>query len=125
MMPEDEIFARTVAVCDSFAQDVIEDIQGKLSVAYPPSSTPGESPHRRTGNLRAGISYNIERNGSLITLTIISAAPYSAPLETGTKRFGERPFMRPAFDAWEPVLLERLGQAFSGSNSGFYGTPQA
>lgn len=49
-------------VCGTIEDEMAE----KLSVAYPPSSSPGDFPARRTGNLRAGLFHTVTRDGEAI-----------------------------------------------------------
>jgi hypothetical protein len=88
----------------------IEDsIAEKISDAYPPSSSPGAVPHRRTGALRAGVSHlaDYTEHGAKVTVFIVrEGADPLVPvhLEFGTERMAARPFMGPARDEWAGVL---------------------
>jgi len=64
-------------------------IQGKGHVP----SKPGEPPNLDTGVLSAGITARI--TGPLKAVAE-SAAPYAVPLEVGTSKMAERPYMAPA-----------------------------
>lgn len=93
--------------------NTVEEIGGRaedslavrLNEAFPPSSSPGESPHRRTGNLRAGAAHHAEAtySGAMVTVFITRAGDdplIPVYLEFGTDRLAERPFMRPERDFW-------------------------
>lgn len=108
--PEEQIDEIVYAVLHDAAQEIVDDIQSRLSVKWPPSSVPGESPHRRTGNLRGNIDYLITKEGSTIVLTLASGAYYSAYLEP------TRPFMAPTVEVWTPIIIQRLQDAFGGNS---------
>jgi hypothetical protein len=96
MSPEDQIDAIVLEVAEQFAQDMTEDIKDSLDTAYPPSSNPGEKPHKRSGQLQEGIVSTVIQQGPLTQVQIESTAPHSAYLESGTKHLAARPFMEPA-----------------------------
>jgi hypothetical protein len=112
MSPEEQIDAIVLAVLDEVGAEMESDIQEVLEVAYPPSSTPGEAPHRRTGNLANLISYTVGQFGTLYILNVLSEAHYSAALEFGL----DRPFMLPALEKWTPILIDRLQEALGGAS---------
>lgn len=56
-------------------------------------SAPGEPPNANTGELHTSI--HAERTGPL-TAVSVADAPHATPLEFGTSKMQERPFMRPA-----------------------------
>lgn len=116
MTPEQQIEERAFAVLHDVGADLGDDVRAKLNTAYPPSSKAGESPHRRTGDLRGGIDYLITKEGQSIVLTIVSSMPYSAPLEFGapSRNLEARPFMGVTLDDWAPVIVQRLQDAYSG-----------
>ncbi|KQN19437.1 hypothetical protein ASE86_13275 [Sphingomonas sp. Leaf33] len=58
-------------------------------------SKPGEAPNNDDGDLANGIEV---RQPSPLTVQVVSTAAHSIPLEYGTSRMAERPFMRPARD---------------------------
>jgi hypothetical protein len=82
-----------------------DSLTTRLNEAYPPASSSGESPHRRTGNLRAGAAHLSEQTdtGAMVTVFITRAGDdplIPVYLEFGTDRMDERPFMRPERDYW-------------------------
>lgn len=89
----------------------------KLSMKAGGTSLPGEPPSIRTGRLRASISTNWTGSGlafgvvdgsafpvdgikapkgSEFHVYVGTSVPYAVPLEYGTIKMAERPFMRPA-----------------------------
>ena len=69
--------------------------QALVSTPFPPASSPGDPPHRRTGKLRSSIKYKKKRVG-LYNITAGDAkAFYAEDLEYGKIRVAPRPFMRP------------------------------
>ena len=70
------------------AVEIAEAIKTALDVPYPPPSTPGEAPHRRTGTLQESVLIeNVER----YSVTIAELAPYAIPLEFGSIHMLPRP----------------------------------
>lgn len=113
MTPEEHIDAIILGVMEDVAGEIVDDVQQALSTAYPPASSPGEFPHRRSGLLVNSVTSAVEQFGSVTILTVISNAPYSAHLEYGTERMDARPFMGPTRDEWAPVIHQRFTSAFS------------
>ena len=113
MTPEEQIDAITLAVLQQGGVDMAADIQDSLDDSYPPPSSPGTPPHRRSGLLQELVESYVIQEGSIITLYIVSLAPYSRYLEGGTEKMKKRPFMLPAANYWFPILQGRLSSAFS------------
>jgi|GEM_PF-2750215 len=72
-----------------------------VNTPYPPASKPGEPPHKRTGNLQAGITNEQSESVESIDTKIVARRAEGNPkvpgwLEFGTKKMAARPFMRPA-----------------------------
>lgn len=103
-------------VLEQVGNGMLDDLRQTLADDYPPASSPGESPHRRTGYLQESVSWGVDRFGPIYTLTVASTALYSVYLEFGTERMAARPFMAPALQRWAPILVARLDSAFSGSS---------
>lgn len=63
-----------------------------LSIPFPPASSPGEAPHRRSGQLqRSGGVMPAEKLHRELRFT----AEWAIYLELGTSKMAPRPFMRP------------------------------
>lgn len=67
-------------------------------------SRPGEPPKRDTGVLQAHIEAKLVEP---LVAEVSSNAPYAAPLEFGSSKMADRPYMRPARDKMAPQI-ERL-----------------
>lgn len=68
----DTIEAQIGRTVEDYAPQVVAAIQNDLSTDYPPSSVPGESPHRRTGNLWRGVSARVVRTRDAVEMIIRS-----------------------------------------------------
>lgn len=75
------------------AEHVKRTMRRLINVPYPPASLPGESPHRRTGNLRRSINIWLNKQTLQVWVGPTDAANYGIYLEYGTKRMAPRPFM--------------------------------
>tara|TARA_B100000941_G_scaffold242570_1_gene186386 strand:- start:3907 stop:4332 length:426 start_codon:yes stop_codon:yes gene_type:complete len=60
------------------------------------TSAAGQPPASDTGFLVSQISSEVRGRGKFIIGQVVSAAPYSAPLEFGTTNMAARPFLTPA-----------------------------
>ena len=83
-------------------ESIMRGGSGKTYEKYNPrrthtASKSGQPPATDTGFLVSQITMNVKSNadGSIVG-QIISAAPYSKPLEFGTVNMDARPFMQPA-----------------------------
>jgi len=64
-----------------------------LSDPYPPASTGGEEPHRRTGELRRSITWEVDER--LLKGRVGTNKIYGRFLELGTSEMEKRPFLVP------------------------------
>ena len=79
---------------------------------YPPASRVGESPHRRTGDLKGSFKFIVKTGIISVSLRVFTKIPYAARLEFGfigvdslgrNINQGPRPY-------WRPVLAgSRIG----------------
>lgn len=67
-----------------------------VGVQYPPASSAGEPPRRRTGRLQRSITYTTDRKGG-VKVRIYATAPYGEWLETGTSRMAARPWRKRSY----------------------------
>ena len=76
-----------------------DHIQESVAILYPPSSSPGDPPHRRTGKLYRGIKAKpVERRGLELVGAVgvsIAEVPYAGELEFGLGKKKPRPYLRP------------------------------
>lgn len=80
---------RIDARLDRAAEQIAVRMRGNLETPYPPASSPGESPHRRTGNLQGQVQ--VVKPAPLVR-QVGSNARYAAFLELGTSRMAARPW---------------------------------
>lgn len=78
-------------------------------------SRPGEPPKADTHKLDRSV--HTEKAGVLKALTVADA-PYAVPLEFGTSKMAERPYMRPAAAKTRPVALKLVRAAVKRVTSG-------
>lgn len=80
--------AMTTAM-DRVARRMTNNVRVKISKPYPPASTPGSHPHKRSGDLRR--DFEVVRRG----LNMFVRVPqYGIWLEGGTRKMQARPFIR-------------------------------
>ena len=75
-------------------------IKETIGTPYPPASTPGQPPHRRTGNLHDNLRITADTTGA--GALNVWTVPYGPFLEGGTSKMAPRPFVG-------PFLLGRRG----------------
>lgn len=68
-----------------------------VGVSYPPASSPGEPPARRTGRLQQSITYQVRGKSGRPAVRIYAGAPYGEFLETGTSRMAARPWRKRSY----------------------------
>lgn len=89
-----EIRAAIADILAKTAASIVRKIKADLNTPYPPASSPGEAPHKRTGNLRASVDYWINRKTLEVDIGVNIDAPYWQYLEFGTVNMAPRPFLR-------------------------------
>ena len=82
-----------------------------LNVPYPPASKPGQSPRKRTGNLRDSITYVLNRKTLTLLIGPSEDAEYGLYLEFGTRTIEPRPFMMKALYQESKRLLNTINRA--------------
>jgi hypothetical protein len=116
----DEIAERVAAVHRRVMDESVADTQKRLSIPYPPSSRPGDYPHRRNGFLMRNIAQMTTRSGLVIRSKWQSNAWFSDRLEHGgpSTRGGPplrpRPFVTPSTQRATTNLITELRAEFSG-----------
>lgn len=89
--------------------------QGSISGAGHVPSSPGQPPNADTRLLDTSIDTIIAKAAPPI-VHVRSNAPYSAPLEFGTSKMAERPFMRPAAKKKRSAVVDLVAAAVRQSN---------
>jgi hypothetical protein len=90
----------------AFGDEVVADIRKTIGTPYPPSSKPGEPPHKRTGELQAGIIAEVETFvDAAPAVRISSTAPHSKYVSA------TRPFLPAARAKWAGIWRERARKA--------------
>lgn len=83
-------------------------MQSLVNEPYPPASSAGNPPHRRTGHLRESIqSSGAEIHGLTVSVTVSvpdEQVAYAKFLEHGTNRMSARPFFTPAIEMTKPQV---------------------
>jgi hypothetical protein len=69
--------------------EVVDKVREAISKPYPPASSPGNPPHRRTGALWRSI-FATEGNDRV---TVAASEPHGEYLQRGTRRMAARPFL--------------------------------
>jgi HK97 gp10 family phage protein len=97
------------AAADMLAAEAALSITaGAQSGAGHVPSGPGEPPNADTGKLDRSI--HVEQIDDL-SARVVADPPYAVPLEFGTSRIAERPFMRPAAKKIRPEMQEMIRKA--------------
>lgn len=110
--PFDAIQQRIAAELNNIGQEIVAERQSALSTAAPPSSRPGETPHRRSGNLRARMKAEVRiPDRDRAQLRISNDAAYAKRLQEGM----DRPILSPVKTKWLPTVIERLRRAAHGA----------
>ena len=79
---------------------VVNHAKMLLSIPYPPPSTPGESPHRRIGRLRASITWEMHGRIARVGTNV----KYGRILELGSSKMAARPWLRRALIEKTPQI---------------------
>lgn len=73
-------------------------------------SAPGEPPNYDSGVLSSSIETT---HPAPLRVLVTSSAPYASPLEFGTSKMAERPYMRPARDNKRAEVVAKVEKAVS------------
>lgn len=94
----------TVTECGGLC---VDELVQRLNTPYPPASEPDEDPHRRTGNLSAGVASEVEESSDG-AMAIVSSSRAGGDeniptyLEYGTSRgLAPRRYMQRTLEEWE------------------------
>jgi len=98
---------------ETIGETLEKDIKKALDLAYPPSSEPGQSPRKQSGQLQAAIQHETQatREGTATRVGVATSqdAVYAKFLEVGTSRMAPRPFFRLAFQRNLELMKRILG----------------
>lgn len=99
-------------------EKLTDQLRQDLATPFPPASSPGEEPHRRSGELAAGIGHHIEAAPGGVRLVVHSARPpgaddanVPAALEFGGANNEPRPYMMPSLTAAPSTVTPALAEA--------------
>ncbi len=110
------VYAMYVGLLREGLDDAMEFLQDQtqeaLSIAYPPPSSPGEYPHRRTGNLQRNVDkHEAEIQGPFLVGAVgvdLGKVDYAGHLEFGTSKMAARPFLRPSLLNNAEAIKQRI-----------------
>ncbi len=88
-------------------------VSGKGHVPSAPGSPPNADTHRLADNIETV-------QPAPLRVEVSSNAPYSAALEFGTSKVGERPFMRPAVAKKRKEVTELIAKAINHVSKGSF-----
>lgn len=96
---------------------VADELIQQLNTPYPPASKPGTDPHRRTGNLSAGIAHHVYEIGNGFTIMVTSSraeGDENVPtyLEFGTEKMGARGYMTRTAEDWATRFEDEAARVF-------------
>jgi HK97 gp10 family phage protein len=78
----------------------------EISEPSPPTSEPGEAPHKHTGRLRASISHQVDKDA--LKAYVGTNVKYGKWLELGTKKMAPRPFLSATVDKLRAAITSIL-----------------
>lgn len=97
---------QTVMAVKRVCIEIVRKAKYLLSVPGPTPSSPGEPPHKQTGQLRMSVAYEVDERSEPIQARVGTNMIYGMFLELGTRRgISPRPWLRRA--AYE--TQERVG----------------
>lgn len=101
---------------DESIQRVVAEAKELVSEPYPPASSPGNPPHKRTGRGQEAIGWTSLPRKLEAYLTVALEGFHMVFLDLGTRHIAPRPWVRPAFQrsqkAARDVTLARLQRIF-------------
>jgi hypothetical protein len=91
----------------------------ELDTPYPPASVPGESPHRRTGNLQSGVEHTESESDATATTTIRVTRAKASPSDGDNvpiilEEYLDRPILRPIMNEAETLVPISMRRSFDG-----------
>lgn len=106
----------TAASFDATRQEADDALKESISEAYPPASSPGNPPHRRTGALVEGVQSIVIEDADGVEMQQGSSRDGGDPnvpqyLEEGTSKMEPRPFVKPIADEFGPKFRDNAAAA--------------
>lgn len=98
---------RVLAKMRAVAEEIRDDTRDAVGTPFPPASSPGEYPHRRSGEFQRSIRYATDARERKIIL-YSTDDPKAIWLEYGTRHMKPRPTFRKAANRFR----RKLNQAF-------------
>lgn len=90
---------------------LVADIRKTINTAYPPASTPGTPPHKRTGNLSREVQFWDNKRTFEIEIGVTVDALYGLFLDEGTVKMKARPFLKKPAKKAAPRYAKRVRTA--------------
>lgn len=85
------IHAAAIKALEAYGDVLVDEVRESISEPYPPPSSPGDPPHRRSGELVRSISKTVDETTGQVEVG--SNLAYAAYLQHGTDRLEARPFL--------------------------------
>lgn len=82
---------------DEAGKAIVAHTRALVGIQYPPASSPGQPPHRRTGAFQRSVEYTTRRRSGEPAVRIYSTSPYGDYLNDGTTRMAARPWRQRAY----------------------------
>ena len=103
---------RIEANMEGIGRLLVSQLAAAVSTPFPPASRVGESPHRRSGDLKGSFKFLVKTGIITVSLRVFTDNPYAARLEfgfIGTDRLGRNINQGPR-PYWRPVIARsRIG----------------
>lgn len=112
-----EAYKALYVAADEMRVDAVHSItDGAVSGIGHVPSQPGSPPKADTHQLDTSIV--VEGHPDQLRASVIAAAPHAVPLEWGTSKMAERPFMRPAAKRSRPRVVQLVAAAMKALSRG-------
>lgn len=91
---------------------LVSELMSQVSIPFPPASMVGESPHRRSGDLRKSFEFQVKTSAFSVTLRVFTNIAYALRLEfgfVGTDRLGRNINQGPR-PYWRVVMAQNINK---------------
>lgn len=111
-----ELMGKLTYAMEAEGEQSMNEIRQSIGTQYPPASSPGHPPNRRTGNLQDGVEFQVDPKAKSIDLIVFSNRVEDSPdvperLEFGDTQILPRPYMTPAMERTANRLLGKVEEA--------------